>query len=121
MKRFFCLSGLYITAFYLYILWRGYNIISMFSFGPYEGFGYSILGGSLSNVFLFFISMIDGSLDMVFFLFFLFSLLHVLSSCFILNYLWQFKTVKWRGAIIWVGNCSIWFFMGDILPSLMRI
>jgi hypothetical protein len=119
--RYLGFSGVFLVVFFCYIIQYEYGLGSMFLIGPYKGYGYSILGGSLSNIYWFFLSVIDKSTDVVFLIFSFISLVHLYLSYRLLSHIWQVKVVKWHWWGIWAVNCYIWFFMGGILPLMMRL
>ncbi len=89
-------------------------------------YGFSILGGSLSNIYWsleavprFFRENWDNRIISLFF--FSISLGHIYFSYRLLKYITQLEHVKWYLWGIWIVNSCIWFFMGSIIPLLMSL
>lgn len=125
-KRYLGFVGVFLVVFFCYIIWNEYSVGSMFSIGSYEGYGYSILGGSLSNIYWSLVNLPnffkeDWTDKIISLTFFSVSSVHVYLSYRLLSYMLQTEVLKWYLWLVWVVNCYIWFFMGSIITLMMRL
>ena len=87
---------------------------------------FSIIGGSLSNIYLSLVSLPnffkeDWTDKIISLTFFSVSSVHVYLSYRLLRYMWQIEVLKWYWWGVWLVNCYLWFFMGSIIPLIMRL
>lgn len=110
----------------VYLYERPGSIFEILSLLLEYGF-FLVLGGSLSNVYWGLkdlpIFLKEGFTDgnIVSLIFFTISLAHTYISYRILKHIWQTEEVRWYWWVLWIVNCCSWFFMGSIIPLMMRI
>ena len=129
LKRVVVLVSIFFVIFLVYVfLMSGYGqvekVVNESVNVIFQG-GISIGGGSISNIYWcltpFPNFQQDWAGDLLVLLLLGISLVHIYLSYRLLKYIGQSEVVKWYWWGIWGVNCYIWFFMGSIIPLMMRL